>query len=109
MFVRRLRHLLRGERPDPTTAKQLHENARRLLSVVAATLFLPDAKLWRSLDGTDLIQTEDVWGVLELSILSKGGDVVGPACSTTWSALRRHPTAPLRALRRGPRPRLLCY
>ncbi len=76
-----LAYLLRGERPDPTTAKVTAQKMRAVCaSVVAADpVSYPDAALEkpRSEYGT-WIQTNDVWGgALELSILAKcGGDVV---------------------------------
>ena len=76
-----LAYLLRGERPDPTTAKAAAQKMRAVCaSVVAADpVNYPDAALEKPRHeyGT-WIQTNDVWGgALELSILSKGGgDVV---------------------------------
>ena len=76
-----LAYLLRGERPDPTTAKAAAQKMRAVCaSVVAADpVNYPDAALEkpRREYGT-WIRTQDVWGgALELSILAKcGGDVV---------------------------------
>ena len=76
-----LAYLLRGERPDPTTAKAAAQKMRAVCaSVVAADpVTYPDAALEKPRPeyGT-WIQTEDVWGgALELSVLSKcGGDLV---------------------------------
>ena len=81
-----LAYLLRGERPDPTTAKATAQRMRAVCaSVVAADpVNYPDAALEKPRHeyGT-WIQTQDVWGgALELSILSTcGGDVVEDGAS----------------------------
>ena len=81
-----LAYLLRGERPDPTTAKATAQKMRAVCaSVVAADpVSYPDAALEKPRHeyGT-WIQTNDVWGgALELSVLSKcGGDVVDDGAS----------------------------
>ena len=81
-----LAYLLRGERPDPTTAKATAQKMRAVCaSVVAADpVSYPDAALEkpRREYGT-WIQKQDVWGgALELSILSTcGGDVVDDGAS----------------------------
>ena len=81
-----LAYLLRGERPDATTAKAAAQKMRAVCaSVVAADpVNYPDAALEKPRHeyGT-WIQTNDVWGgALELSILSKGGgDVVDDGAS----------------------------
>ena len=72
-----LAYLLRGERPDSTTAKAAAHKMRAVCaSVVAADpVNYPDAALEKPRHeyGT-WIQTNDVWGgALELSVLSKGG------------------------------------
>ena len=81
-----LAYLLRGERPDPTSAKATAQKMRAVCaSVVAADpVTYPDAALEKPRHeyGT-WIQTNDVWGgALELSVLSKcGGDVVDDGAS----------------------------
>ena len=81
-----LAYLLRGERPDPTTAKATAQKMRAVCaSVVAADpVNYPDAALEKPRHeyGT-WIQTNDVWGgALALPILSKGGgDVVDDGAS----------------------------
>ena len=81
-----LAYLLRGERPDPTTAKVAAQKMRAVCaSVVAADpISYPDAALEKPRhEYGSWIQTEDVWGgALELSLLSKcGGDVVDGGAS----------------------------
>ena len=76
-----LAYLLRGERPDPTTAKAAAQKMRAVCaSVVAADpISYPGRGVGEGdMDRDKWIQTEDVrGGALELSILSKcGGDVV---------------------------------
>ena len=72
-----LAYLLRGERPDPTSAKACAQKMRAVCaSVVAADpIGYPDAALEKPRrEYGKWIQTQDVWGgALELSVLSKGG------------------------------------
>jgi len=82
-----LAYLLRGERPDPISAKAAAQRMRQCCaSVVAADpMSYPDAALEkpRAQYGAWILQP-DVWGgALELSILAaRGGDAVGNAAAS---------------------------